>query len=64
MYCQNIPSYIDINNACEVIRRFLFLELQPNSFFNSIYKLKNQLTDMMLSQKSKHNKISDYFISK
>ena len=57
-----ISHHIEINNACEVIKRFL--EIKSNSDFNSFYKLENQLTDMMLLQKSKQTKISDYFTCK
>ena len=46
-----IPSHIEINNACNVTR--CFLETEPNSAFNSFYKLEKQITDVMLSQKNK-----------
>ena len=52
---KNISSHIEINNACEIIRRFL--NVKPNSDFNLLYKVENQFTDMMLSQKSKQTKI-------
>ena len=45
------PSHTGINNACEVIKRFL--EMKPNSDFNSFYKLENQLIDNMVSLKSR-----------
>ena len=50
--------HIEINDTCEVVR--CFWEIKPNSDFNLFYKLENQLTYMMLSQKSKHTKISDF----
>ena len=59
---KNIPLHIEINNAFEVIRHFL--EMKPNSDFSSFYKLENHLTYMMLSEKNKQTKISDYFTSK
>ena len=48
---KNFSSHIEINNACEVIRRYL--EMKPNSDFNSFYKLENQLIDKMFSQKNR-----------
>ena len=60
---QNMPSHIEINNACDVIRRFL--ETKPNSDYNSFYNVENPISDMMLLQKSnKETKSSNYFTRK
>ena len=58
---KNVLSKISqhIKNACEVIR--CFLEIKPISGFISSYKLENQLTDVMLTQKTKQTKISLFY---
>ena len=40
------------------------MEIKLNSDFNSFFKLENQLTDMIFSQKSKQTKILNHFTSK
>ena len=60
---QNIPSHTEINNACDDTRHFF--KTEPNSDYNSFYKLENPMSDMMLSHKNnKQTKMSDYFTRK
>lgn len=53
-----VPSRVEVNNACDIIRRFL--ETKPNADFHLFYKLENQITDLLQSQ-NKQSKISDFF---